>query len=791
MANDTLHIGVPFEIVDETTVKAFDGSSFDVVTVKGVVTRPALDADDQVVDPEWAAKALADWFDSGANVRQMHQAKAIGRGIALERNGDEHVLTAKIADPTAVHLVREGVLHDYSIAVKKPHVTWGKSFPGLSSPPSGGILDGGMIYEVTAADRGVCPGTFFDIVKAMTDGTPEWTDALLFGFTVCDCGACDVEKAELSGGSRSALPDSAFAYVEPGHKDADGKTPDQYRHFPYKHADGSIDSSHVKNALARLEGGQSPFAGKARAKIEAAAASAGIGDHGSSKAPANDEEDVLKADADSDDSGKKCSTCKGDGKIRGGAMKCPDCDGSGKVTKAVIPADDQQVTQHLSQADTEIEAAQAAQAQDNAGHMAGKTEKAFGDPPYWVRQLHDHLCAAYDPNDVAGMYPAVKSMGQLFHVDKFDQAVGKAREVDAGTGRFADQILEASALYADAVALKAAEPELLEDVRLHVRKMFTDDYPSVHVSPNAMHPQSFTNPYVTTNRQPERPHGAPRIPSMNHVPSPDSIPGHGWVTSGRQRQPATSGGPNHPAGNTGGGHGIGGPIDSAASTMMDMHDRLAGRYPQMCPMGADMPSPANNRAGNKPQPVSPRLKATEVEDMDTAEVQEYIKAEVGTALEAALSAETMQKTIKKAVKKALAPAEETETETPDAVKAIQAENDALKARIAELDRLPAILAQSVRVPGAPVASPFAPADVLNSVEKAHGAAGEEAQVGAGSGATLTKAQVRLIDEMRAGDPDQRANAIAELTEQLEPDDLVKAFMDVGTLHQRQGVHLPV
>ena len=66
------------------------------------------------------------------------------------------------------------------------------------------------------------------------------------------------------------LPDSDFAYVEPGGtKDASGKTvPRSLRHFCI------VDAAHVRNALARAS--QSPFGEKAMPKIRAAAEKFGI-----------------------------------------------------------------------------------------------------------------------------------------------------------------------------------------------------------------------------------------------------------------------------------------------------------------------------------------------------------------------------------------------------------------------------------------------------------------------------------------------------------------------------------
>lgn len=76
--------------------------------------------------------------------------------------------------------------------------------------------------------------------------------------------------AEMSAARINDLPDSAFAYIEPGgKKDEQGKTvPRSLRHFPIH------DAAHVRNALARAS--QSPFGAKAMPKIRAAAKKFGI-----------------------------------------------------------------------------------------------------------------------------------------------------------------------------------------------------------------------------------------------------------------------------------------------------------------------------------------------------------------------------------------------------------------------------------------------------------------------------------------------------------------------------------
>jgi len=78
--------------------------------------------------------------------------------------------------------------------------------------------------------------------------------------------------AEMSAQDINDLPDSAFAYIEPGgKKDAQGKTvPRSKRHFPIH------DAAHVRNALTRAP--QSPYGDLAMPKIRAAAKRMGIGE---------------------------------------------------------------------------------------------------------------------------------------------------------------------------------------------------------------------------------------------------------------------------------------------------------------------------------------------------------------------------------------------------------------------------------------------------------------------------------------------------------------------------------
>jgi HK97 family phage prohead protease len=91
-------------------------------------------------------------------------------------------------------------------------------------------------------------------------------------------------RAEMTTQSINDLPDSAFAYIQPGGKVVDGKTePRSLRHFPIH------DAAHARNALARAP--QSPFGKQAMPKILAACRKFGIdvaGDSGPGGSGRND-----------------------------------------------------------------------------------------------------------------------------------------------------------------------------------------------------------------------------------------------------------------------------------------------------------------------------------------------------------------------------------------------------------------------------------------------------------------------------------------------------------------------
>ncbi|MDI3341271.1 MAG: hypothetical protein QJR03_12150 [Sphaerobacter sp.] len=226
--------------------------------VTGYASTTALDLDGQRADAEWLKSAIPEWMTWG-NIREMHGPSAVG--VAEDATIDQKgaIITAKIVDDDAWKKVAEGVYKGFSIGVKHPVIVKDASAPN-------GLIKGGTIVEVSLVDRPANPECVLTVAKA-ADG--EWQPG----------EGATVEKAVWSTAYINDLPDSAFAYIEPGgEKDSEGKTvPRSKRHLPYKDKDGKIDPAHVRNALARLDQTDIPEEAKAKARRRLVAAAKEVG----------------------------------------------------------------------------------------------------------------------------------------------------------------------------------------------------------------------------------------------------------------------------------------------------------------------------------------------------------------------------------------------------------------------------------------------------------------------------------------------------------------------------------
>lgn len=140
------------------------------VIVYGKATDGIVDSDRQIVDPVWAAKAIKEWLDSGANIRVQHQAARdpAGKGIEVTNDGvGGQWVRALVVEPVAKQLVLKGVLQAFSVGIMNPHI----SHDPLAM---NGRIDGGEFGEISLVDRPANKNCRFELVKSAANGSPTY-----------------------------------------------------------------------------------------------------------------------------------------------------------------------------------------------------------------------------------------------------------------------------------------------------------------------------------------------------------------------------------------------------------------------------------------------------------------------------------------------------------------------------------------------------------------------------------------------------------------------------------------
>lgn len=443
---NTTYVDFPIEKAERQA----DGS----LLVKGPCTNDDVDSDRQIVDPEFAARGLPKWLATGANVREMHQAKAIGLGVTLEREANTHWLTARIIEPTAVRLAEEKVLRAFSVGIANAKIDFTKN----PKARGGTIVDGDFV-EVSLVDRPANAACKVDIVKMASDGTAEFTDVITKADSDdhyedmgdedaqkhcgdVECQVCVVEKRKLSAHARDSLPDSDFAL--PG------------RRYPIH------DENHARNALSRVSEYGTP---EEKAKVRAAVHKRypNIGDESDGKM---EDADVEKGDAT---------------------------------------------------AEVEHEAGEEERSDEEHGDFDGDTSKMV-PKSYVLQRLHDHLCPAYSAETVKDEYPACQDLHDAVDVSYWMKAVQTALSEDGGRGTHALALADLSQMYGMAVQIAHQEKAVLEDAHAVMHKAFQDMYPSVTVKPGAISPGMFKRPFIGSGRAQMHATGRPHMPMTAHVP---------------------------------------------------------------------------------------------------------------------------------------------------------------------------------------------------------------------------------------------------------------------------------
>lgn len=156
-------------------IEKFEEDADGNLVVEGIVTDGSLDADKQIVDPDWSGQALEKWMNTGGNMRVMHSPHLLpgGRGLELQLDQENgHRLRALVVEPVTQKLVRNKVLTGFSIGIWQPVVQ-----RGVPQAP-GGYVRGGDIGEVSFVDRPSNGSSRFVLAKSISNGAGapgEWT----------------------------------------------------------------------------------------------------------------------------------------------------------------------------------------------------------------------------------------------------------------------------------------------------------------------------------------------------------------------------------------------------------------------------------------------------------------------------------------------------------------------------------------------------------------------------------------------------------------------------------------
>ena len=160
--------------------------------VYGKATDGAVDSDDQIVDPVWAAKAIKDWLDTGANLRVQHNPSRDPAGIGVEITDDGRGgqwVKSLVVEPVAKNLVKKGVLQAYSVGIMRPIIV-------PDQLARNGRIVGGELGELSLVDRPANKGCRFELVKSF-GGNPQFVGKMFGTETLNKAFTADTVTVEV------------------------------------------------------------------------------------------------------------------------------------------------------------------------------------------------------------------------------------------------------------------------------------------------------------------------------------------------------------------------------------------------------------------------------------------------------------------------------------------------------------------------------------------------------------------------------------------------------------------
>ncbi len=603
-----------------------DGS----LRVVGKATGPDLDLDEQIIDKDFARKALGEWFRDWGNVRQMHSTSLApaGKAIGLTETPDGFDVETKVVEPGAKALVKAKVYQAYSIGISKPRIV------NDAVAKRGRVVDG-IVSELSLVDFPANPTCRLTLAKRADDG--QVTD-------VNEVPSED-EMAKLLETTLAKSVDESEGRC--GLCGGSGKIRDGHVTCPDCHGSGKLSDVADEDRAAQRRRGE--------LKVEEPAAQK------------RDFDPAVGGGVDRD------------------KIPAEDFAGKDRSFPIVTPGDVSDAAASVGRAGSDNYSPDELKA--NIIRIARRKGPKFVEelPKTWrdelgkkvaspaIRELHDAVCGAYPLEAVFAFHPELGKHGVAAAFGPMAQQIvyrllADETQEDGGDGHNAWAVQKLASSYALLGSLpRVDDPEdILRAARADLEKAVVGRNPTMPVlTPANMTPGAFKRPYMERGHAQDyaRPGDHPRIPPSDHVPSASDF-NRPLIVSGHES--------NSPQ-NTGGGvrpvvthaeepdllkdraYYRNATKDSAREVMQAMHDHIADVFPDICPMASGTnvdldtvgPVPATAKVPNKdnsiPHPIAATVSTAglqPVPDLNAGAEPDLTKASseaVAAAIEAAVS----------------------------------------------------------------------------------------------------------------------------------------------------------
>lgn len=562
--------------------------------VYGKASDGSIDADQQIVDPKWMAKAITEWFASGPNLRVQHNAQRDPAGVGMEWNTDAAGATwvkGLVGEPVAKKLVSMGALRAYSVGIARPTIE-----RDVTGKARGGIITDGTLVEISLVDRPANKSCGIQLVKSASDGSPEFMEKV-FGDenVIAKFTGADMDVIRKSGSDIADAPaeykaeDMSLTFTPSDlAKILKTKIIDQhYEDLAREAKEASVADSPSEND--KLDGDvtpkeASPDVTKDPEEIpepEAKKAKKPKAKGGKKMPPwMQDDPDDSK-----DDSGDKSAvpeSCKLD---HAHSEKCMPSGTPQSASGASDAADMDEMPNPGAYLNSPMPAGR-----DTPEHKGMSPEtaallrfKSIGMDSDLGR-LHDLTCAAFHPEEVAKYHPFADFSTVL------DEDLWMRKAVDAATGP-TENAIAMTEIWRAVTTLKGADMADINDFRLELHKAFRDANPgpTTYPTPGMMSPAKFHRPVITNGHAAnstgyDSPNTSPAVatssPSAGSFNRPPLGSGH------QSPSPSHMKGGQYPS-----EQGMPTSLtyahmekDNARRALVMMHDHLQHQFPQGCPM---------------------------------------------------------------------------------------------------------------------------------------------------------------------------------------------------------------